>query len=279
MRELKQRNGNRRTNDRKLESAAGRYFGSVREALRVAGLPVRARPPAHRDWTRQNAIEAIRKRVAEGHDLKATCRQDPALYAAAKRLFRSWTAARDAAGCPIPIKKQFTADEVKQQIRKRHRDGLTLSNMRVRDLDLHRSAKRIFGSWGEAVEAAGLELTMYRRWTKQRIIEAMRKRHTDGCALCRTWREDKSLFRAAILWFGSWTKAMQAAGFEPIRRERWSEQRVIERLRAWRQRTHETNLTLSEPNLSSAALRLFGSLDAAFKAAGVQPCLRKWTDE
>ncbi|WP_442511732.1 hypothetical protein SH528x_003445 [Novipirellula sp. SH528] len=279
LRELKQRRGNCQTKDRKLESAAARYFGSIREALKAAGLPAKTSPPAHCDWTRQNAIEAICKRVADGNDLRATCREDPALYVAARRLFGSWTCAREEAGFPIPIKKRLSADEVKRQIRKRHRDGLTLSNMRVRDLDLHRSAKWCFGSWGAAVEAAGLELTMRRRWTKQRIVQAMHTRHAGGAALCRTWREDKSLFRAAILWFGSWEQAMRAADFEPIRRERWTKQRVIERLRAWRERTRDTNLSIAEPNLSAAATRLFGSLDAAFQAADIPPSPRRWTNE
>jgi hypothetical protein len=120
---------------------------------------------------------------------------------------------------------------------------------------------------------------MQQRWTKQRVIHSIRQREAEGHALCRTWREDKTLFRAAVSLFGNWEPAMLAAGFEPIRRERWSRQRVIERLQTWRQRTRETNLRESEPNLAGAAIRLFGSLETACEVAGIVASPRRWTNE
>ncbi len=126
---------------------------------------------------------------------------------------------------------------------------------------------------------AGLPTTPQRRWNKVRIIRAIQQRHAAGELLCRTWREDKPLFRAAVTWFGNWEPAMVAAGFDPIRRERWSKQRVIERLQVWRERTRETNLRQSAPNLAGAASRLFGSLEVALKVADVVGTPRHWTDE
>lgn len=277
--ELKQRRGNRQTQDRKLEYAAKRLFGSLHHAKIAAGLPVKSRALVHRDWTHRDVLVAIGRRVADGQCIRATCREDPALYAAAKRLFGNWTEARQAAGLPVVVKEHLSPEEVIRRIKSRHSEKLPLSNLKEIDQDLYRSARRWFGSMAAAVRAAGLELKASHRWTKQRIVHAMHTRHSEGAAMCRTWREDKPLFRAAIHVYGGWQQAMQAAGFEPIRRQRWTRQSVIQRLQAWHQRTLDTSLSTSEPNLSAAARRLFGTLDTAFMAADIEPRSRRWTDE
>lgn len=46
--------------------------------------------------------------------------------------------------------------------------------------------------------------------------------------------------------FGGWRQAMRAAGFEPIKAESWSKQRIVERLRAWAERSDDTDLGTSE---------------------------------
>jgi hypothetical protein len=277
--ELRQRCGNRQTKDRKLEYAAKRYFGSVHQAKIAAGLPVKSRPLVYRDWTRQDVLVAIGRRVADGKVLRATCREDPALYAAAKHFFGNWTEARKAAGFPIVVKEHLTPEEVMRRIKSRHGDKLPLSNLKEIDQELYRSARRWFGSMTAAVRASGLELRASHRWSKQRIVQAMQRRHSEGAALCRTWREDRPLFRAAVNWFGGWQQAMRAAGFEPIRRQRWTRQGVVERIQAWHQRTLDTSLSTSDPNLAAAARSLFGTLDAALKAADIEPRSRLWTDE
>ena len=72
---------------------------------------------------------------------------------------------------------------------------------------------------------------------------------------------------------------MTAAGQKPIKREIWSERRVIELdLQAWEAKFGNSNVRDSDPNLADAATRLFGKLDTALEAAGVDPPPRRWTD-
>ena len=260
-----------------LNAAAIREFKTIRLACKAAGVRCLTNAPPHCNWIPTKVIDAIRTRHTAGHDLRSTCREDPALYAAAKRLFGTWTDAREAAGFPVPRPVQLSADEVKRRIRRLHRCGTSFSNMRVNDPDLYRSAKRCFGSLSEALRAVGLEASPQRRWSKQRVVKAIQVRHSEGKELNRTWYEDKPLFRAAVTWFGNWEPAMLAAGFEPIKRERWSKRRVIERLRTWRDRTRDTNLAESDPNLAAAARRLFGTLGEAYKAAEIEATPRRWT--
>ena len=80
-----------------LVNAATRYFGTMRAACKAARVPCLTSNPPHLDWDRDMAVAAIRRRYDDGHSW-ATAREDPALYAAGKRLFETWTAARAAAG-------------------------------------------------------------------------------------------------------------------------------------------------------------------------------------
>ena len=56
---------------------------------------------------------------------------------------------------------------------------------------IYAAAERIFGSWGNAITAAGLDynaIRKYRVWTRMRIVQAIRKkkqsRRTDLQSIC-----------------------------------------------------------------------------------------------
>ena len=275
--QLRQTRGRNRRVPHLLVNAAIREFGSMRRACKVAGVPCLTNQPPHLDWNKEKAIAAIRKRHDDGHSLRSTAREDAALYAAAKRLFGTWTAARATAGHPIPPKQLLPASEVIDSIKSCHRNGGHLPQLCESNPVLFRSAKHHFGSWTKAIDAAGLKTVRRNRWTPRSVVVAIQARHAAGHALCRTWREDKSLFRAAVRWFGSWADAMKTAGFEPIERERWTRQRVIERLRAWDERARTAEISTSEPKLTAVAIRLFGSLDKAFAEADIEVNPKRWT--
>lgn len=262
-----------------LVNAATRYFSTMRAACKAARVPCLTSNPPHLDWDRDMAVAAIRRRYDDGHSLRATAREDPALYAAGKRLFGTWTAARAAAGHPIPRKIVLSAKDVIEAMQKHVAGGGSLPKLAADNPLLQRSARHHFGKWADAVDAAGLKSKRRQRWDKRSVIAAMQKRHADGFELRKTWREDKSLFRGACLHFGGWRNAMRVAGFEPIKAERWTKQRIIGRLRAWAERSGETDLGTSDQALSSAACRFFGSHDAAFEAAGIESPARRWTKE
>ena len=84
------------------------------------------------------------------------------------------------------------------------------------------SASRILGSWGEAVEAAGIDYEKIRRnkiWTNKKVISEIRKRHSENKPLNyrQIYIEDSPLLSAATQKkrFGSWDEALKAAGLEP----------------------------------------------------------------
>ena len=69
-----------------------------------------------------------------------------------------------------------------------------------------------------------------RKWTKERVIEAIRAWHKSGRRLSKVWREDPPLYAAASVHLGGWCKALEAAGF-PCTERRWSPEGVTKAIR------------------------------------------------
>lgn len=263
--------------DSPLKAAATRYFGTLRNACHVAGVKCETANPPDQEWDGSKVLAEIQKRVDNGQSLRATSREDPALYSAAKRIYKTWSNACREAGHPRETITRLSANEVIARISSHHARNAPLPKLREQDRVLFYSAKRQFGSWTEALVAAGIKSRCPQRWDRQKVLTAIQKRHTAGHALNRTWREDKPLFRAAVTHWGGWRAAVKAAGFKPTKGERWSKQRVIERLQAWSERSQDTYLQRSDQALLGAAIRFFGSQDAAFEAAGIPVASRRWT--
>ena len=251
-----------------LDAAARRHFGSVREALRVAGLPCGKRAPPYTDWSTQLVIKAIRRRHGDGKCLDSTFREDPSLYAAGKRLFGTWSAARAAAGCPRPARgTYYSADEVRLRIIELYERELPLTFRSHGDINLRRSAKKHFGSWSRAVKSLGLGSELRREWTEQAVVEAILYRQSAGLNLCKTYKEDKRLFAAAVHWFGNWHNALKSAGLDVRAPERWTSEKIIERMIQYSRESPNKNLREIDFNLAYAAGRYFGSLSKAWEAA------------
>jgi hypothetical protein len=211
------------------------------------------------------------------HRLASTHCEAPALYAAAKNLFGSWTAALAAAGFPRPKKEYHTADEVRLRLIEHYEHELPLTYNSFNDLKLLRSALKHFGGWRRAVESLGLRGELRRKWTKQAVVEAILQRRAAGLRLYTTYKEDLRLFHAAVRHFGNWHLALQAAGIKCRCRERWTEEKIIQRLRHYAQTPTVKNVKRIDPRLAGSAMRQFGSLGKALEVAGAESLSRRWT--
>ena len=83
------------------------------------------------------------------------------------------------------------------------------------------AGRRIFGSWKEAVEAAGLNYESVRAvrhnyWTESTVIDGIKDYAAIGnkLSLKSTQKERADLIGGAIKCFGSWDRAVTAAGFD-----------------------------------------------------------------
>ena len=118
---------------------------------------------------------------------------------------------------------------------------------------VYAAADRIFGSWGEAIAACGLdydEIRKYRAWNKERIIAEIRDLHAHSEPLNsqHVQRHNQSLYMAGLRAFGSWGAAMKQAGidYDRIRlRRHWDEKRVREAILS----LYREGADLSSPNM------------------------------
>ena len=72
------------------------------------------------------------------------------------------------------------------------------------------------------------------RWSKERIVAAIRAWRKHDPLLRHVYRNDPSLHHAARRFFGSWRNAVHAAGAKPFL-QRWTKQAIIGTLRTYRE--------------------------------------------
>ena len=140
------------------------------------------------------------------------------LASAAKRHFGSWRSAVTAAGlahrlaAPRTVRR-WTKDAVLRAILSRQRQGLPLANAYKDDSGFYSAAKKYFGSWTDALRAAGLPPTRI-QWTKERVVAEIRTWRKRGVTISRISAQDMRLTVAAIRLFGNWHSALIAAGID-----------------------------------------------------------------
>jgi len=173
-------------------------------------------------------------------------------------------------------------ESVIRAIVRREREGLPLNSRAVQQASsqLHSGACRHFGSWRNALQAAGIkpaDVERRRQWDKAKVIAHLRDLCVRGRSLRQkiVHRSDSGLYCAACQHFGTWCNALIAAGINPeaiCRDPQWDHARIIEAilLRAVQGRALGST-TVRPHTLKSAAVREFGSWSAALVAAGLEP--------
>ena len=166
------------------------------------------------------------------------------------------------------MSKLWDHERVIRKIQDRHRAGLALNYVWRDWPGLYRAAQRYCGSWQEAVREAGLESRVYRRWSKERVIKELQTWHRAPPTDMDDW--DQGLASATMRFFGSWKKALHAAGLEPRRHRKWTRQRVIRAIQD--RHVHGRSINGVEHRNRSlvwAARYYFGGWQQALEAAGL----------
>lgn len=178
-------------------------------------------------------------------------------------------------------------------------DDLSYNAMARRNQSLVSAAAYHFGSYRKACEKAGIdyaEVTRRPRWSKPLIIKLIKDAYRKGEDLhwsAVTARGDE-LGRAAFAslqprLFKSWDRALHAAGLhaDDISRYRsWDRASIVAELKelaADRAALNSGAVQQADPGLHAAAVRHFGSYDAALKSSGIKPesvrRRRSWTKD
>jgi hypothetical protein len=198
---------------------ACRTLGSWGKAIASCGIDyelVRLR----KKWTRRDILQWIRVRRKRTSELRggAVKKDFAGVYNAACRLFGGWIQAVLSARIRgfKPVKP-----------RKWDRNGLIkalrdfgaearFEDVKVKDSGLVQALLRTFGSWPGARASAGFVPRLPSRpskWTSKRIFETIRSRSGKHPRLTtRVFSDCGGLPNAAKDMFGSWKKAVRAAG-------------------------------------------------------------------
>ena len=180
------------------------------------------------------------------------------------------------------MRTQWTREKIIRALVERQATGLrlTVGGAGGVDASLYGAARRTFGSWRNAIEAAGIapqRVLTWERWSPARILVMIRHlaRRDRPLTTLETERRYHNLVSAGRRHYGSWSKAVLAAGVEPTRLRRvvaWTPDRVIEAVLTRALRGQPLTARSVEPrSLVEAGQRFYGSWSAAVCAAGLDP--------
>jgi hypothetical protein len=243
-----------------------------------------------RVWDKDRILKTLRalykKREAMSYNRMA--RKMQSLVSAAAYHFGSYRKAVEKAGidyAEVTRRPRWTKPAIIRLIKeaRRKEDDLHWSAVTRRRDELGKAAfaslqPRLFGSWDRALHGAGLDaddVSRYRKWDKHSLVAELKERAADEAPLNSgaLQREDPGIHAAAVRHFGSYDKALRAAGLNPEdlrQRRRWSKEIVAAELRAFGRKNEISDAALRHgaPALYGASLRYFGTLAGAKKAAG-----------
>lgn len=249
--------------DFRLYQAASRLFGSWRNALQLAGIsPERAR--LNQKWQPSKVLAMIRALSRRRRPLRPLELRErySGLTQAAQRFYGSWPKAVLAAGvdlekmrCSIP----WTAERVTEAILLRALKSEPMAQHAVRPRSLARAGAEIFGDWGAALAAAGLDPEKY---------ESIRARKTpDGGDAASSVTTANNLITTT-------SSERQSAHRSPRRGRYPSEEVLCEAIRARLKARLPMNAAAVEKEdraLYRATRSRFGSWHNALGAAGLNP--------
>ena len=251
-----------------------------------------------RVWDQEEIVEEI-KRLHQGGEklnIQNVIRNYKELVAATyrKNNFTCWEEAIKASGLDyneIRKVRRWDKDSIIMEIQNLAINEVNINSKNIQDNypQLRSAAFRHFGSWRQAVMAAGInysEIKMKvtsrrksRKWNSENVLEAIREIETiegfEGLTSNNVWKNHKSLYNAACYYFNNWAEAVEKAGFQydNIRlMKRWTKEKIIHTI----QKLHEqdvplniTNITQIRYDLYKAGRNQFGSWRRAINEAGL----------
>lgn len=118
---------------------------------------------------------------------------------------------------------------------------------------VYAAAERLFGSWGNAITACGLDyggIRKYRIWTRRIITDEIRRMHRADELLnsIHIQKKNSPLYMAAVKRFKSWGAAVEAAGID-YKRIRLRRKMGRAEIKAEILGLHRRKVDLASPNM------------------------------
>jgi hypothetical protein len=226
-----------------LTRAARDYHGGWDFALRKIGLePLDHRLNNEIKWDKATIIEMIQERHRDGFPLTAGGAAEGTdnpyykgtnLPHRALELFGTWEAALRAAGVEpeevgsyYNVKKYPNAELALKEIKRRKRGGIALNHSSIAndDISLTIAGRKYFGSWPDALEAAGIDADSVnlhslriKYKTRADIVEELKRRVRQGLPVthAKAQNDDPGLLNAVRRHFGRLERRAKSSRYQP----------------------------------------------------------------
>ncbi len=246
-------------------------------------------------WSLERVVSELRQLHAGGEVITYAALRAAgygALVSAADRYVGSFSRAIKLAGIE-PVRPLWTRDRVLAEIKRLHGQGVELNSQQLtnrRHAGLVQAARRHFGSWPEAVTAAGAPRFKRGRWKSwEQVRDQLRELHRNGIRMTIAALEAngfRDLVDAAQAEAGNWNAALAKAKVPLVQKHlAWSPAQVLEGIRA----VHVEGIALNaniiiargDRKLVKAATHYFGTWQAACRSAvpSYKPLVERWTVE
>lgn len=162
-----------------------------------------------------------------------------------------------------------------QTILNRHEKGKPLNYQEVVNDDekLTGAARRCFGSWDKAMQAAGFKEEDYKnpttkqeKWSREKITTRLKDHIEKGMDISphEVQKYDSKLYASGVYYFGSWEKVIEHLdiNYSQIKKtDDWSKEIVIEVI----QDAYKSGADLSDNTVSALSPKLYGAANHYFR--------------
>ncbi|KPB04727.1 hypothetical protein [Bacillus sp. CHD6a] len=239
-------------------------------------------------WNKELIVEklkefGINKENISGSDIKHS---NQSLYRACFRHFGSCKEAISAAGLNYKESQiKWNKDKVIKNIQEKNTSNIQLNDHYANRnyQKLYAAGQRYFGSWKEAVNAAGINYESIRKskennyWTPDKFKDRLFELINDNEQLSSQYIQDnhQDLYSAALKIYGSWKDAINFHGLDYPDISlylRWKPEEVIEeikRLHRIKSDLSNKEIRITKNTLFKAAVRYFGSWKRALDKADI----------
>jgi len=247
-------------------------------------------------WTKERVLDEIRGLHKREGRLSSRYVQQyhTSIWSAGCTHFGNWGKAVKAAGFEydsmraIRKARKWSKGLVIVEIKKRHKAGLPLNMLAIQkeDSGLYQATHKLFGDggWDNALRLAGIDptdVTLTIKWKKEVVIAEIKSLALLGMPLYYRYLVLNGYERLAVAGrkrFGSWKKAIEAAGLDykeivAVQRGYWKPETILAEIKKLKRSGIRLSLKSMRQHLRSdlitVAIRSFGSWGQAVEAAGI----------